>query len=146
VLLLRYRELVDEPIAAIARVDEFLGVAHHEARVANPENVHPFIGNTPRVRRLGRLVRAGAAAGSHFPPQLWRGAERHLLKSLHRRGIRRPRLSPESRMAALELMADDIRDLGVLTGESYADWLSPTGGGDFIGRRLPHLPQPRPAH
>jgi hypothetical protein len=38
-------------------------------------------------------------------------------------------------------MADDIRDVETLTGESYADWLSPTGGGDFIGRRLP---QPRP--
>jgi sulfotransferase family protein len=55
-------------------------------------------------------------------------------------GIRRPRLSPESRATALELFADDIRDLETVTGASYADWLSPTSGGDFIGRRLP---QPR---
>jgi Sulfotransferase family len=143
VLLLRYRELVDEPIATMARVDEFLGVAHHEARVADPENVHPFVGNTARVQRLGRAVRTGSAIGSHLPPQVWRGVERQLLRSLHRKGIRRPRLSPESRSSALELMADDIRDLQTLTGESYADWLSPTAGGDFIARRFP---QPRPAN
>jgi hypothetical protein len=142
VLLLRYRDLVDEPAATMDRVDDFLGVARHSARMAQAENVHPFVADSVRVRRLGRLVRTGAALGSHLPPHLWRGVERRLLNSLHRKGIRRPRLSPESRAAALEGLVDDIRDLELLTGDSFADWLGPTGGGDFSGR----VPQQRPAH
>lgn len=141
VLLLRYRELVEDPRATMNRVDAFLGVLPHEARMARVENVHPFVGDTRRVRRLGRLVRAGAAVGAHLPPQAWRGVEARLLASLHRKGVRRPRLSPESRSVALDGLADDIRALEVLTGESYADWLGPSGGGDFSGR----VPQQRPA-
>jgi hypothetical protein len=143
VLLLRYRELVDDPFTTLNRVDDFLGVARHGARMPKEENVHPFVGNQPRVRRLGRLIRTGAAVGSHLPPQLWRGVEARLLNSLHRKGIRRPRLSPESRAVALEGLVDDIRALEGITGESYADWLGPSGGGDFSGRR--RLPAQRPA-
>jgi len=43
----------------------------------------------------------------------------------------------QEREAALEGLADDIRDLEELTGQSYADWLGPSGGGDFSRRRLP---------
>jgi Sulfotransferase domain len=137
VLLLRYRELVDDPVGTMTRVDAFLGVPEQAARVAQPENVHPYVGDTTRVRALGRVVRAGAAAGSYLRPQVWRAVEAQLLKGLHAGGARRPRLTPEERLAALEGLADDIRDLEELTGQSYADWLGPSGGGDFSRRWLP---------
>jgi hypothetical protein len=137
VLLLRYRELVDDPVGTLVRVDTFLGVEQHGARVANPENVHPFVGDTARVRALGLAVRSGAAVGSWLPPKIWRAGEAKLLEALHAKGIRRPQLGPEERLVALDGLADDIRDLGTLTGASYADWLGTTGGGDFIQRRVP---------
>ncbi len=140
VLLLRYRELVDQPVATLARVDEFLGLPVEGARVAKPENVHPFVGDTARVRALGTVVRTGAAVGSWLPPRAWRTMESGLLKALHSNGTRRPRLSAQDRAAAREGLADDIRDLERLTGTSYADWLGDSGGGDFVQRRVP---QPR---
>jgi hypothetical protein len=137
VLLLRYRELVDDPVATVTRVDRFLGVEPHHAREANPENVHPHVPDSRRVRVIGRGVRAGALAGSLLPPQAWRAVERHLLKALQANGTRRPRLTAEERQVALEGLADDIRDLETVTGASYADWLGDEGRGDFSGRQLP---------
>jgi hypothetical protein len=142
VLLLRYRELVDDPVGTVTRVDRFLGVAPHPTREATPENVHPYVGDSARVRALGLAVRAGAHVGSALPPQAWRAVESQVLKALHANGTRRPRLTEEERSAALVGLADDIRDLEQVTGESYADWLGPTGRGDFTERRLP---QPRQA-
>jgi Sulfotransferase family len=137
VLLLRYRELVDDPVETMIRVDRFLGVPPHAARVANPENVHPYVVDSPRVRALGRVIRTGAAVGSVLPPQAWRAVEARLLKAIHAKGVRRPRLFEEERRAALSGLTDDIRDLEQLTGESYADWLGGVGRGDFIQRRVP---------
>ena len=121
----------------MVRVDHFLGITPHHARVANPENVHPYVGDSARVRALGRVVRAGAYAGAFLPPQVWRSVEAQLLKPLHANGTRRPRLSADERMAALAGLEDDIRDLEGLTGESYADWLRPVSQGDFSQRRVP---------
>jgi hypothetical protein len=141
VLLLRYRELVDDPVGTVTRVDEFLGVEPHHTREATPENVHPYIGDSARVRALARGVRIGAFAGSLLPPQAWRAVEARMLKALHANGTRRPRLTEEERAAALVGLADDIVDLEEVTGSSYADWLSTTGRGDFIERRLPNQRQ-----
>ncbi len=138
VLLLRYRELVDDPVGTVTRVDRFLGVQPHHAREATPENVHPYVGDSRRVRAISRGVRAGALAGSFLPPQAWRTVESRLLKALHANGTRRPQLTPEERQVALEGLSDDIRDLEVVTGTSYADWLGGEGRGDFSRRQVPH--------
>ncbi|MDP9221839.1 MAG: sulfotransferase [Actinomycetota bacterium] len=138
VLLLRYRELVDEPVATLTRVDQFLGVAQQDARVVKPENVHPYVGDSARVRALGGVVRAGAQLGSFLAPQVWRAVDGPLLKALHRNGTRRPRLTAEQRAVALEGLADDIRELEQVTGRSYGDWLGLTGAGDFVRRHLPN--------
>ena len=137
VMVLRYRELVDDPVGTMTRVDEFLGVEPHAARVARPENVHPYVIDSRRTRTLGRVIRTGAAVGSLLPPQAWRVAEAQLLKAMHAKGVRRPQLPEEERLAALRGLADDVQDLERLTGDSYADWLGATGGGDFIQRRVP---------
>jgi hypothetical protein len=137
VMVLRYRELVDDPVGTMTRVDEFLGITPHAARVANPENVHPYVVDSLRTRALGRVIRTGAAAGSLFPPQAWRAVEAQLLKAMHAKGIRRPQLPEEERLAALRGLTDDIQDLARLTGESYADWLGGVGRGSFTQRRMP---------
>ena len=73
------------------------------------------------------MIRTGAAAGSLLPPQAWRAVEARLLKAMHAKGVRRPQLAEEERLAALSGLTDDIRDLEVLTGDSYADWLGGVG-------------------
>lgn len=43
VLLLRYRQLAEEPDRTVAAVCDFLGVAHHPAAKSKPDNVHPYV-------------------------------------------------------------------------------------------------------
>jgi hypothetical protein len=135
VLLLRYRELVDDPTGLMQRLEGFLGLPPQPAfPVARAENVHPFVAPSTRVRVLGGVVRAGASAGAFVPPQVWRKASVPLLKALHAKGIRRPTLTPAERRAALDGLSDDIRDLADVTGTSYDDWLGESSRGEFSQR------------
>jgi Sulfotransferase family len=135
VLLLRYRELVDDPVGLLKRLEAFLGLPPQRAvPAARAENVHPFVEPSARVRVLGGLVRAGASAGSLVPPQVWRRASSPLLKALHAKGVRRPTLTSDERRVALEGLSDDIRELEQVTGATYADWLGETSRGEFSQR------------
>lgn len=128
--VLRYRQLVDSPVETLAAIGRFLGV-EGLASAPQAENSRPYVADTPRARALGRVIRAGAAAGAYLPPQVWRRASRPLLAARHRNGARRPQLTPEERRAVLAPLADDIRLLSEVTGESYADWLGDRGRGEF---------------
>lgn len=134
VLVLRYRELVDAPVATLATVSTFLGVELHESVTPAPENVRPYVPPSLRTAVLGRAVRAGAALGALAPPQVWRRTSQPLLRALHAGGVARPELSVEARREVLDGLADDIRLLGRLTGRSYADWLGDRGRGEFSAR------------
>jgi hypothetical protein len=134
VLLLRYRQLVDTPRETLDRVSRFLGVAEGVAHVVAPENVKPFVADTPRYRVLARLARAGAALGAYAPPQVWRQAGRPLLAALHAGRAPRPVLPVEVRREVLAPLLDDVALLEELTGESFADWRKDTGRGDFRSR------------
>lgn len=142
VLVLRYRRLVDEPRATLDGICAFLGVEPAPAAVPAPENVRPFAPDTPRTRALGGLVRAGAAAGAHLPPRVWRRASRPLLRALHRRGTARPRLTPAERREVLDPLREDIERLERVTGRSFADWLGDEGAGEFSVRHRPAEPEP----
>ena len=133
-LLLRFREVVAEQARTLDRVSAFLGVATGVARAVPAENVKPYLADTPRYRRLARLARAGAAAGAHLPPQVWRQASRPLLAALHAGGTERPPLPVEVRRAVLARVVDDIAVLEEVTGESFEDWRGDTGRGDYASR------------
>ncbi|NHC15779.1 sulfotransferase family protein [Motilibacter deserti] len=137
VLVLRYRQLVDEPQQTLDTVCSFLGVEHGHAVSAPPENVRPFVPATRRNLALAKLVRAGAAAGAYFPPRVWRAASVPLLRALHSRGTARPRLGVDQRREVLAPLVDDIRELEELTGQSFADWLGDEGRGEFRARQRP---------
>ncbi len=55
VLVLRYRQLAEEPDRTLAMVCDFLGVGHHPAAKSKPDNVHPYVAPGPRTRILGRF-------------------------------------------------------------------------------------------
>ncbi len=136
VLLLRYRQLVDTPRETLDRVSHFLGVAPGLAHAVPPENVKPYVADTPLYRLLARAARAGAAAGALAPPQLWRQVSRPLLAALHAQKSPRPPMPVEVRREVLTPLLPDIELLEELTGESFGDWKGDTGRGDFRSRQV----------
>jgi Sulfotransferase family len=135
VLVLRYRQLAEEPDKTLATVCQFLGIDLHPGVRTQPDNVHPYVRPGWRPSLLGPLIRAGARAGAFAPPQLWRGVQRPLQAALQTGGGRRPALSAEQRRDVLTIFADDIGLLEQVTGRSFADWRADTGRGEFSQRR-----------
>lgn len=133
--VLRYRDLVDEPEATLDGICTFLGVAPGLVAPPAPENTRPYVPDTGRSRALARLVRIGARAGAHVPPQAWRVASRPLVSALQRGGTARPVLAPAQRAEVLEPLVDDVRLLERVTGRSFGDWLTGHGRGEFSSRR-----------
>jgi hypothetical protein len=132
--VLRYRQLVDDPVGTLAAIAAFLGVEELAAPPA-PENSRPYVGDSWRSRLFGPAIRAGASLGAHTPPQVWRHVSRPLVAALQRGGTPRPTLTPDERRAVLAPLVDDIRLLERVTGQSFADWLGDEGRGAFATRR-----------
>lgn len=134
VLVLRYRQLAEDPDRTIAMVCAFLGVAHHAAVKSRPDNVHPYVAPSVKAAVLGATIRAGATAGAFAPPQLWRRIEAPLRAVLHHGGGSRPALSIEHRREALSGFLDDIGLLEEVLGQSFDDWRGDAGRGEFSQR------------
>ena len=136
VLVLRYRQLVDQPVDTLNRVARFLGVAEDLVATVPPDNSRGYVEPGRRARLLGPVIRAGAAAGAYAPPQVWRRASKPFVAALQRGGPeQRPRLTPDQRAALLDSCADDIDTLESVLGESFADWRSAAGRGSFRERQ-----------
>ena len=140
VSLLRYRQLVDRPRETLDRVSDFLGVAPGVAHTVPPENVKPYVADGARYRALSRAVRAGAALGAYAPPQVWRQVSRPLMAALHAGRSPRPAVPVEVRREVLAPLLPDIALLEELTGESFDDWRSDTGRGNFRSRSARSAP------
>jgi len=135
VLLLRYRELVDDPRTALNRVARFLGVAEDVVTEIPMGNSRPFVHPSARTRMLGPVVRVGAAAGQFLPPRAWRTMSRPLIGQLHQRGnATRPALTAEQREALRRPFLEDIDLLESVTGEEYAEWREHRDGHSFHTR------------
>lgn len=136
ILVLRYKQLVDEPAVALNRVCRFLGIATDQIATVPPDNSRPFVRPGLRTAVLGRTIRAGAVAGSYVPPQVWRQAVKPFYKALqYGQPRQRPRLAPEIRAELVQEFFDDIDLLENLLGESYPDWRSSAGRGSFRDRQ-----------
>lgn len=136
VLLLRYRQLVDEPHRTIERVCVFLGVSVPPSVEVPRDNSRRFVHDSPRTRAIGTVIRTGATVGQFFPPEVWRKVSRPLIDQLQRGGGEaRPKLTPEQRAALLEPHLPDIDLLERLTGESFEEWRGYRDGSTFDSRR-----------
>jgi hypothetical protein len=135
VLVLRYWQLVSEPTDTLNRVARFLGIAEDRVSAVPPDNSRPFVEPGLRASVVGRAIRAGAAAGTYFPPQLWRRVSKPLVDALQRGGAsQRPKLAVEQRTALLSEVEADIATLERVLGESFDDWRSADGRGSFAER------------
>jgi hypothetical protein len=137
VLLLRYKELVDQPLDTLDRVCTFLGVASAPIDEVPQDNSRTFVQSGPRTKALSSVIRTGAAVGQFFPPEVWRKVSKPLVDQLQRGGDpSRPRLTPEQRDILLEPHLPDIELLERVTGESFDDWKGYREGSTFGSRRL----------
>jgi hypothetical protein len=136
VLLLRYRDLVDEPDQTLDRVCTFLGVATGVVSAVPTDNSRPFVTPGLRTRTLGPVVRAGARAGAWLPPQVWRKVSAPLIGQLHGSGsTARPRLTAEQRSTLLEPFLPDIDLLEQVTAEDFGTWREHRDGATFSDRQ-----------
>src|SRR3954447_11324068 len=136
VLVMGYRDIVDDPPAAVDRACRFLGITPGMVATIPRDNARSFVEPGWRPRVLGPAVRAGAHLGQFARPEGWRRASVPLTERLRtREDARRPRLSPEQRERLVPAFADDVRLLSELTGQDFSDWLSSEAKGSFDERR-----------
>ena len=129
--VLRYRDLVETPDAALDKVCAFLGVESGHVEQPARENSRSYVVPGRRTAALSKVVRAGAAAGAHLPPQVWRRASEPLLRLLQKGDVRRPVLDQAVRMRLVEAYREDNALLIELAGESFGDWMGTTSRGQF---------------
>lgn len=135
ILVLRYRDIVDEPAATVDRTARFLGIREGLVPAIPRENHRHFVApGSLRARTLRPVVRAGAWAGQFAPPQVWRRASAPLLDVLQGGGAHRPGLTPEQRARLTPAFAADIALLGEITGDDYSAWHAAEDRGSFAQR------------
>ena len=125
VLLLRYRDLREEPVATLDRICAFLGVVTAELHELPVENVTTHASPSLRNRALAAALRATADVEHGAPGRFLRPVTGFLSRHLQREQRPRQPLTPEQRAELIPQFAADIAVLERLTGESYADWLDP---------------------
>ena len=135
VLLLRYRDLHDEPLATLDRVCDFLGVRTGLLAGVREENVRPFVEPGLVNDSIARVLRAGAGVGHHLPPALRAAASTPLLGLLHREGRRKPPIDDEQWEGVEPRFATDIDLLSQVTGTSYDDWHTPPSARPRVRKR-----------
>jgi hypothetical protein len=133
--LIRYRELVDDPVGTLGGIARFLDVDPAGLRSVPAENVSGWVEPTRLNRTLAHGVRLGAWLGRFPPPQVWRTVERPLRAALHRGGAHRPPLSTEQRAAVQRHFVEDVHRLSDVTGRDFRDWLGQEGRGAYSVRR-----------
>jgi hypothetical protein len=139
VLLIRYRDLIEEPHKTLNEVCRFLGVAEDVVTDIPAGNSRPFVVPSVRTRVIGPVVRAGAHVGQYLPPQAWRKVSRPLVGQLHARGNpARPKLTQEQRVALRRPFLEDIDLLEEVTGTSYDEWRVHRDGDSFHTRASQH--------
>jgi hypothetical protein len=135
ILVVRYRDLVDEPGPTVDRVSRFLGIREGLVDSIPRDNSRSFVPPGWRPRIFGPVVRTGARLGQFAPPAVWRRVHPLSIGLLSDRSeVARPRLDATRRQRLVDEYADDIGLLSELTGQDFEDWLSPESRGSYAER------------
>ena len=134
VLVVRYKDIVENPGGAVDRVCGFLGIEAGHVSSIPQDNARSFAPPGLRSAVVGRAIRVGAQLGQFAPPEVWRRASAPLIDVLQAGDAHRPRLSAEARERLVPHFADDIALLSELTGEDFGLWLSAESRGPFRQR------------
>ena len=135
IMVVRYRELIADPVGLLNRTCAFLGLDQDVIRTIPRENSRTFVGTGPTTAVLSRVIRTGAAIGAWFPPEVWRRASEPLTGLMQSRGATaRPALDPKVRSRLVEDFSTDIDLLEQVTGQSFEDWRKDSSAGSFATR------------
>ena len=135
VLVVRYRDLVDEPATAVNRVSRFLGIREGLVDAIPRDNSRSFVQPGWRPHLLSPAVRLGARLGQFAPPEVWRAVHPRFIDLLSTgQPAHRPHLDADQRSRLQEAFLPDIDLLSKLTGLDFADWLSPDSRGSYAQR------------
>jgi hypothetical protein len=136
VLLLRYRELLEDPAGALNRICAFLGVSQNLVPDLPRENVTAHPDQTRRHRYLSRLLRAGTAVTTALPRRPAKVVIDKLESSLQQGATPRRPLTWAQRQALIPFFEADVRLLEDLTGDDFSGWLLPReASGGLVGVR-----------
>jgi hypothetical protein len=134
VLVVRYRDIVDEPARTVDEVCRFLGIAESHVDSIPKDNARPYAEPGWRTEVFGRVVRTGARLGQFAPPQVWRTLSVPIVAQLRTGNAHRPPLAPEARERLLPHFLEDIDLLSELTGQPFNLWRSADSRGSFEQR------------
>ncbi len=123
VLVLRYRDLREAPVATLDVIAGFLGLETGVVDEVPAENVTTQVTDNPRNRALSLALRVGSRVGHGRLAPAWRPTADWLSRHLQREQRPRAPLRPEQRQALLPRVADDVRLLEEVTGQRFGDWL-----------------------
>jgi hypothetical protein len=125
-LILRYRDLREQPADTLDRISAFLGVQTGLVTETTAENVTAHATPSRVNLAVARALRAGVSLEHALPSPASRGmaaANSFLSRHLQREQRVREPLTLEQREALLPHFTDDVVLLEKLTGESFSDWL-----------------------
>jgi len=134
VLVVRYKDIVEDPAATVDTVCRFLGISESHVDSVPRDNSRSYAEPGWRTAVFGPMVRTGAWLGQFAPPELWRAASVPLIAQLQAGGAHRPKLAADARARLLPHFTEDIALLGELTGEDFSLWLSEESRGSFTQR------------
>jgi hypothetical protein len=131
VLLLRYRDLCDDPQRSLEQVCDFLGVDGGIVRDLPAANVTADVSDSNFNEILRRVMRRGESLAYKLPGRspevLGRLIGSPTLRLLHRQQKIRRTLTSEERRALIPEFEPDIALLEDVTGMSFAEWRDPNG-------------------
>ncbi len=138
VLLLRYRDLLEDPAHALNRICSFLGVSQGLISDLPRENVTAHPDQTRRHRYLSRLLRAGSAISTALalPSHPSKAVIEKLEGSLQQGAAPRRPPTGAQRQALVPFFESDVRLLEDLTADDFSGWLLPRdASGGLVGAR-----------
>jgi hypothetical protein len=136
VLVLRYRDLVEDPPWTLDRICGFLDVRHGIIDQLPRENVTAHPEQTRRHQHLSRVLRVGSAITTRLPGHPGREVIDRLESSLQEGAAPRRPLTWAERQALLSYFETDIRLLEEVTGQDFSLWLRPReASGGLVGAR-----------
>jgi len=136
VLVMRYRDLIDDPPGTLDRICGFLGVSQGIVDHLPRENVtaHPEL--TRRHRYMSSVLRVASAITTRLPGHPGHELIDRLEGTLQQGAAPRRPLTWDERQALLPYFEADIRLLEEITGEDYSLWLRPReASGGLVGAR-----------
>jgi hypothetical protein len=136
VLVLRYRDIVDDPAGTLDRICGFLGVREGVIGHVPRENVTAHPDYTRRHQYVSKLLRAASATTARLPGHRGKAMVERLESSLQDGAAPRRPLTWKERQALLPFFEEDIGLLEEITGQDYDSWLRPReDSGGLVGVR-----------